>query len=280
MHDSQSNRLHHLTWHEGVELLDIHVHGEPFGKHSHNAFSIGVMEQGVGGNFCRGTRQVLPPGTLSLMNPGELHDGCAISEALRYKMLYVSEPAMRRFLGAKHLPGFHNYTAQDESGQVRRQLQAIHQRLAQKPHAGWRLAVDTALLELLAFIMQRHARHAPGVPGRESAAVRTIREYLDSLAVTLRHPEASFCGESVTLDQLARLVGLQPNYLVNVFTRHVGVSPYSYWLNRRIDSAKILLAAGQPGSEVAYRLGFYDQSHFLRAFKRATGVTPRQLLGC
>lgn len=280
MYKKQSNRLHHLTWHDGVELLDVSVHGEPFGKHSHDAFAIGVMEEGVGGNFCRGIKQVLPPGTLSLMNPDELHDGYAISEELRYKMLYVSESAMRHFLGDDHLHRFYEYTANDEQGQVRLQLQEIHQRLEQTQDVGWRLAVDTALVLLLESIMRRHARHRPRLPGRETGAVRTIKEYLDSLALKIRHPDASFCGESITLDHLAQLVDLKPNYLVNVFTHHVGISPYNYWITRRIESAKILLAAGQSTSEVAHNLGFYDQSHFLRAFKRFTGITPKQLVAC
>jgi len=280
MSDPQSNCLHHLTWHEGVELLDVSVHGEPFGKHSHDAFAIGVMEKGIGGNFCRGTKQVLPPGALSLMNPGELHDGYAISQELRYKMLYVSESAMRRFLGEEKLQGFHHYTAHDENGQVRLQLQEIHQRLECKQHAGWRLAVDTSLVALLEAIMLRHARHVRRSPGRESGAVKIVKEYLDSLAVAVSRPYASACGETITLDFLAQLVDLNPNYLVNVFTHHVGVSPYHYWITRRIDSAKILLAAGQSAGDVAHQLGFYDQSHFLRTFKRFTGVTPRQLIGC
>lgn len=279
MNKKHENRLHHISWHDGIELLDVSFHGQPFGKHSHDAFAIGVIEEGVGGNLYRGTRQVLPPHTLSLMNPDVPHDGYAISETLRYKMLYVSEPAMRHFLGLNDLQGVHEYTPTDEGGQVKCLLNSIHHRLERKDHDGWRLAVDSALIELLELIMQRHARNHPRAVGREPDAVRLIKEYLDSLVLKAKCPGVCHDGDSITLDHLARLVDLKPNYLLNVFSQHVGVPPYMYWMARRIDSAKSLLTAGHGVSDIAYWLGFYDQSHFNRSFKRVTGVTPRQFIG-
>ncbi len=279
MNPRQRNRLHHLSWHEGVELLDVSFHGQPYGKHSHDAYAIGVMEGGVGGTLYRGTKQVLPPHTLSLMNPDELHDGYAISETLQYKMLYVSESAMRHLLGRDDLHGFHVHAPRDDGGHVKLLLNDIHRRLERKDHAGWRLAVDSALTELLESIMQRHARNSHCPVGREPDAVRLVKEHLNGLVTEIRRPGASYCGDSITLDHLAKLVDLKPNYLLNVFSQHVGVPPYMYWMARRIDSAKTLLAAGHCASDVAYWLGFYDQSHFIRSFKRFTGVTPRQLVG-
>ncbi|MCC4113750.1 AraC family transcriptional regulator [Aromatoleum toluclasticum] len=279
MNIKHQNRLHHLSWLDGVELLHASFHGQLFGKHSHDAYAIGVMEGGVGGNFYRGTKQVLPPRTLSLMNPDEPHDGYAISESLQYKMLYVSESAMRHLLGRNDLQGFHEYTANDDGNAVRFLLNDVHRRLEQKHHAGWRLAVDSALTVLLELIMQQHARNVVRPARCEPDAVRLVKEYLDSLATATRDPEASYCDDSITLDHLASLVDLKRNYLLNVFSQHVGVPPYMYWMARRIDSAKILLAAGCSVSDVAHRLGFYDQSHFLRSFKRFTGVTPRQFVG-
>jgi AraC-like DNA-binding protein len=42
----------------------------------------------------------------------------------------------------------------------------------------------------------------------------------------------------------------------------------------RIDAARALLSRGKPASEVAFAVGFADQSHFVRRFKATVGVTP------
>lgn len=55
-----------------------------------------------------------------------------------------------------------------------------------------------------------------------------------------------------------------------------GVSPHQYVLRQRIERAKTLLLQGDCSLvELADRLGFADQSHFIRQFKRFVGMTPR-----
>lgn len=47
-----------------------------------------------------------------------------------------------------------------------------------------------------------------------------------------------------------------------------------YQLNLRINQARIGLRSGEEMADMAYRLGFADQSHFQRVFKAYAGVTP------
>jgi AraC family transcriptional regulator len=76
--------------------------------------------------------------------------------------------------------------------------------------------------------------------------------------------------------ELAALVNLSPHYFSMLFRRALGVPPHQYVLQERIAEACRLLAAGQMTlSELASSLGFADQSHFSRAFRKITGMTPR-----
>jgi AraC-like DNA-binding protein len=54
-------------------------------------------------------------------------------------------------------------------------------------------------------------------------------------------------------------------------------------MNLRIEQSCAALAAGAPLADAALSSGFYDQSHFVRFFKRYTGMTPslfqRQCVG-
>ena len=56
--------------------------------------------------------------------------------------------------------------------------------------------------------------------------------------------------------------------------RATGLPPHAYLLQTRILRAKALLAHGRAITDAAYELGFVDQSHFHRHFKRIVGLTP------
>lgn len=48
-------------------------------------------------------------------------------------------------------------------------------------------------------------------------------------------------------------------------------------MQRRIDRAKILLSVAKLSpAEVAYQVGFANQSHFTAQFRKAVGMTPKQ----
>jgi AraC family transcriptional regulator len=77
------------------------------------------------------------------------------------------------------------------------------------------------------------------------------------------------------LGELAREVGVQPAHLARVFRAKYGVSVGAYVRRLRVEDAKRQLADSElPIAQVAFALGFADQSHFTRAFARVTGVTP------
>ena len=63
---------------------------------------------------------------------------------------------------------------------------------------------------------------------------------------------------------------------MRTFTQQFGLPPHAYLLQARIKKARTLLRTGMPRAEVAAAVGFADQSHFARHFKKIMGVTPSQ----
>jgi AraC-like DNA-binding protein len=92
---------------------------------------------------------------------------------------------------------------------------------------------------------------------------------LDALA----YIEANF-DKTVSLAQLADLSALSVSRFATVFRERFGLSPYKYLCELRVRRAQTLLLAGVPGSVVASEVGFFDQSHLARHFKRLCGMTP------
>jgi AraC-like DNA-binding protein len=81
-------------------------------------------------------------------------------------------------------------------------------------------------------------------------------------------------SENVTLDDLARDVGLSRTYVVHAFQRVFQLPPYEYLMHLRVARARVMLMAGQRPIDVAHACGFCDQSHMNRWFRAVVGVTP------
>ncbi|MCG7588607.1 helix-turn-helix transcriptional regulator [Photobacterium sp. OFAV2-7] len=86
-------------------------------------------------------------------------------------------------------------------------------------------------------------------------------------------------GGNICVDDLAELLRCSKYYFLREFKKLMGVTPYQYLMNKRLDQAKGLLSSGNTHiASVGQQLGFNDQSHFTRAFKNRFGLTPGQFV--
>jgi AraC-like DNA-binding protein/transcriptional regulator with XRE-family HTH domain len=81
-------------------------------------------------------------------------------------------------------------------------------------------------------------------------------------------------ARKVSLDELAALAGVGRFQLARTFAAEVGFPPHAYQVLVRIEHAKRALLDGERPAEVATAVGFVDQSHLHRHFRRIEGVTP------
>jgi AraC family transcriptional regulator len=84
-------------------------------------------------------------------------------------------------------------------------------------------------------------------------------------------------GDRIKLDDMARMAGLSPAHFVRKFRIKTGCSPHQWILEQRLSRAEELLKRTDLSiTEIAYQIGFADQSHLTRLFRRSRGVTPHQ----
>ena len=82
-------------------------------------------------------------------------------------------------------------------------------------------------------------------------------------------------GEKISLGALSSLAGLSPNHFARAFQQSVGLPPHQYLLRRRLEHVEQMLRETQlPLSQIAQAVGFSDQSHLARHFRRLTGMPP------
>jgi AraC-like DNA-binding protein len=81
--------------------------------------------------------------------------------------------------------------------------------------------------------------------------------------------------EKLTVPQIAAHAGVSPEYLTEQFKKETGVCLKLFMEQVRIHEAKRLLqSTGKSLLEITLMLNFHDQSHFIRSFKKITGITP------
>lgn len=96
---------------------------------------------------------------------------------------------------------------------------------------------------------------------------RRLRQVVDYIHAHL--------ADSVSLADLAREAGLSPFHFARQFRRTTGLPPHEYVTRCRVERARELLV--RPGlgiADVAVQVGFCDQSHLARHYKRIFGLTP------
>src|SRR5262249_47940304 len=81
-------------------------------------------------------------------------------------------------------------------------------------------------------------------------------------------------NEDVTIATVADVAGMSRVHATRQFTLAYGIPPHAYLNQVRIRDAKQLLLEGVAAAEVGVDVGFVDQSHFTRRFKRTVGVSP------
>src|SRR6185503_8475858 len=129
------------------------------------------------------------------------------------------------------------------------------------------LECESRFIWTLAQIIKRYADVSSTEQklGYEKKAIRQARRYIDE-----------YFAQGVNLNQLAGHVALSPYYLLRVFRAEVGMPPYAYLESVRIRHAQRLIETGKPLAEVAAEVGFSNQSHLTRRFKKIIGATPGQ----
>ena len=242
----------------GVELYRARIVRHAFEPHTHQAFGLGAIEQGVERFRYRGGEHLAPADSLVLMNPDELHTGRAETEGgWRYRMVYIDAEVVEAVSGER---GWSFAAAVAEDRTAARRVGTLLRELwnaADDP-----LAFDSGLLRLL-DALRPQARI-----GR--AAARESAPRFHAVFELMR----AHLAERLTLDDLAAAAGLSPFHFLRAFKAAQGATPREALMALRLFDAKQRLAAGEAPADVAAVVGLTDQAHLTRAFVRRYGVTP------
>ena len=157
------------------------------------------------------------------------------------------------------------------------EMEAICRRLYQKLSLNGRpqrLYVESQLMRLAVLLLDRHSTASPAarIPPPGSLTRNQARRVLDYIESNLSH--------ELTLRELAGIVDLSLHHFARLFKRTIGVAPYRYVLERRVERAKVMLRTANASlADISLSVGFDSQSHFTSVFGRMVGATPTEFQG-
>jgi len=246
----------------GVEAYSLRTE-LAFPRHSHDQFGIGVMVEGAQRSWSLIGQVEAGAGDVIMVNPGEMHDGSPLEEGPRsWRMLYFEPSLVQQSLAGQPAGGSEIIHPAVKDRHLADRFAALFQAVTSQGVSA--LQCDEALLLTLLEAADRHMARSLRKPSTPACVTRA-RQWLDDTI-----------DANTTLADLAAMTGVSRFQLLRSFVRETGVTPHAYLLQRRVGLAKPLLASGHSLAAVAYQLGFADQSHFTRAFRRQFGVTPGQ----
>jgi len=227
-------------------------------RHSHESHYFGFVLRGFYRERFERTVRSCEPSTLLYHPAGELHSQQFDQTAVRLFRIEV-RPQRLQYPARPNV----SITGRDFRG-------GSHVQLTQKLYHEFRerdavshLVIEGLALELIASLARDTAdpKKTLRQPPRwlNQAHDLVLSRYLESL----------------TLGEIAAVVGVHPITLAREFQRAFGCTVGQMVRRERIKFAcRKLQAADESIAEIATASGFYDQSHFARTFKKLMGLTP------
>lgn len=118
------------------------------------------------------------------------------------------------------------------------------------------------------FLVENSDNETPSYnSAKNQDAIQRARRYIDA------HYKSKF-----SLDDLANEAFLSKFHLLRLFKQEVGIAPYAYQLQLKLNEARKLIFQKKSLTEVAYELGFNDQAHFINTYKKYAELTPGEFL--
>lgn len=142
----------------------------------------------------------------------------------------------------------------------------------QLPANAQRIYQQAKAIEILSLFFSSGRPDTESCPFlNDEQVIRKLKQVKETLIQNFAEPP--------TIAELARMAGLNEYQLKVGFKEIYGSPPYQYLMNHKLELARGMLLTGQyQVGEVADHIGYQNVSHFISAFKKKFGLTPKKLI--
>lgn len=239
-------------------------------SHSHATFSIGAVDQGQSrfSSYLHTTAEIESGSIVSI--PAYIEHSCnpLPDQAWSYQMMHFDLEWLKQLLEESFADG------------ICKQIPELQPEIIKKPEIYRHFCQlnktlfdsDRTILEKEQSLIETLSRIIlPSLQFKRLDEKSYLQQHLKHLVDIIFQYE-----DFLSLEQLSYQSGISRYAIIRLFKRNFGLTPHAFQLNLRINQARERLKKGNAVVDIAYDLGFSDQSHFHRVFKSLTGVTPKQ----
>lgn len=226
-----------------------------FPVHFHATYTLGIVEAGECAFRYRGSTVSLAPNDIYMVQPFEPHSCCSVNGlGHSYKVISLALDSRCYFPELVI-----------QSPALLSMIREFHT-LAEYDRRSVRLTPLFAAIveELLGYSL---SDTGSCLTDEASHSIQQAKPYIEDC-----------CQQELSLGQMAKAANLSEFHFNRYFHRCYGLSPYAYYLICKVKKSQELLLTHDSVLDTAYGIGFFDQSHFTKLFKKHVGVTPGRYL--
>src|SRR3569833_641996 len=253
--DQAPSKYYKFAFCDGLEALSVNNHKTPFPAHFHPTFNITLVYSGTFNTQLTDKLVLAPSGYILITNPQEIQaNPFQKDNSVSFFTFYVSQPFLEYCNDST--PVEFRQNAIDDAGLITN-FHLLSLKLG--------LNNDFRILEndIKSVLSELAVKYGSDHPHAETKEHLLFRELLTG---------DNF--EKFSLADAAKSFGIDKFKFIRLFKDQTGLTPNNYFIYKRIEKSKTMLAEGQDLLSVAIDLGFYDAAHYCKHFKKFTGVSP------
>ncbi len=248
---------------DGLIVSNTQYTNFQFPKHFHNYYTILLIEKGVNVGFTGKQSYKLGPGSMLIINPGEVHAGNSLDKNfLRFSSMKIERYQLVEILERNGINVRGDIIFTNEPFKNPRLSSKIRTALDAKANT---LQEESSILDFV-FDLAAHYRLTESQIPEEQLNLHYLARARDYI-----HDNYS---EELTLEEIAANSNISAYHLLRQFRAFFGLTPFAYLRNLRVEKAITRLSTTESITELAHELGFFDHSHFIKNFRKITGVVP------
>ncbi len=248
-----------------LELKSCIYNLHPEKKHAHDEYSIALIEKGKSILEYANEKIEISEGQVILIESDVMHYCQPLDcNNWSYQMIYIKKIWFNQLLKDGKLP--HKLLVKSLCFEDINKIQGIFEKLKSNINAFEKEELLIEILEYVFSVENCFVFDTDSISNNDIVCEKAKR-YIDEHFL-----------EKISLENLSSMYGLTHYYLIKLFKQKFDTTPHAYQITCRMNYAKNEMVKGRDIIDIAYELGFYDQSHFTRTFKAYFGVTPQYYL--
>ncbi|QDF28300.1 AraC family transcriptional regulator [Halarcobacter anaerophilus] len=236
-----------------------------FSKHFHNTYTIGLTHDGIFKSINQNKATLTYKNATRVINPGEVH--CGNSNSWKYTNFYPTVKLItdiyEQIFFERKTPVFVKHIIEDLT-----LYKLLFKFFVSAYENKDSIEIETYLIEALSYLIKKYADKTKSFEPlfNDKKIIKHTIEYINDSIET-----------NLSLEELALNSNLSKYHYIRTFKNSTGITPHQYIMMQRVQKAKELILKNVNLNEIASSVGFSDQSHFIRTFKKIYGYVPSQI---